>query len=417
MKTSHKILIPTLSVLLAGAIALVALTFNGTLKRKPGPEGEVVDGVYTSVDFAQLNPASVQSKFPCMQTDIENIFYSIDRSGNVSFYEYDGENFDLYKGPVYTLNVYPELTYNKIPIKISYIVKDGKTTGYGLFTNAGNAGVNLYTYVFAKLTDAPAVYGISGKMLLLSLDPNEAYKSDKTYVEIFNVDITNGGLSRIFSQRDRGADKTGRFADRWHILTDGFLKSCEKKAAVISGRLYNEETEVYDIYDLNRSMNHPDTTGMYGTFLRENPKDNSYIYLKKTVQGFKTVSYMGQENELIRFDGDINKDYVFSDNWIYSAKEHKFTNLVTSQSFVAKNIEAIDMFAVNSDASKFAVAATYKDGQAFFIVDKDGKVQGYSGENIFNSNVENICFIGKDAVMITTVNNDGSCTNNVVKVK
>lgn len=417
MKTSHKILIPVLSVILAASIALLVMTLNGSLKKKPGAAGEVVDGVYTSTEFAHLNPVSVQSPLPCMQTDIENIFYSMDRSGNVTFYEYNGTDFAPYTGPVYALNVYPELTYNKIPIKISYIVKDGKTTGYGLFTNAQNKGVNLYSYVFAKLTDAPETYGLKGKMLLLNLDPNEAYKSDKTYVEIFSVDITNGGLSRPFSQRDRGADRSGRFADRWHILTDGYLKSCDKKAAVISGRLYNEGTEIYDIYDLNRSMNHPDATGMYGTFLRENPKDNSFVYLKKTVQGFKSVSYLGQETELIRFDGNIDTDYVFAGNWIYSAKEHKFTNLVTNKAIVAKEVEAIDMFAVNSDESLFAAAATYKDGQALFIVDNEGKVQGYSGANIFNSNVKNICFIGKDAVMITTVNNDGSCTNNVVKVK
>ena len=230
MKTSHKILIPVFSVLLAASIALVFLTMNGTLKRKAAPSGEVENGTYTSTGFAQLNSAVVQSQYPYMKSDIDSVFYSIDTDGYVKFFEFDGKEFSDYNGMVKTLEVAPELTYNKIPITISYIEKDGKTLGYGLFTNKNNPEVTLYSYVFAKLTDAPAVYGLKGKMLLLNINPDEAYCYDKTYSEIFNVDMSNGGLSRVFSQRDRQADKTGKLTDRWHILTDGFLNSAQKKA-------------------------------------------------------------------------------------------------------------------------------------------------------------------------------------------
>lgn len=417
MKTSHKIIIPVFSVLLAGAIALVVLTMNGTLKRKPETSGETENGVYTSTDFTQLKPTSVQSQYPLMKTDFDSVFYCAGPDGAIKFYEFDGEKAVDYQGVVKTITVTPELTYNKVSITISYIEKDGKTLGYGIFTNKNNPEVTLYSYVFAKLIDAPEIYGIKGKMLLLNIDADEAYSNNKAYVEIFSVDMTNGALSRVFSQRDRVADKTGKFTDRWHILTDEFLKSAQKKAAVISGRLYNDNTEIYDIFDLNRSMNTPDVSGIYGTFLRENPEDNSYVYLKKTTTGFKSVSYLGQETELTRFDGDLENDFVFSGDWVYSVKERAFTNLVNKTKITANGVEAIDMFAVSPDGTKFICTANYKDSQAFFVVNKDGEVTGYSGKNIFNSNIKNMCFADSETVIMTALNEDNACTNYFVKIK
>ncbi len=416
MKTSHKILIPVFSVLLAASIALVVFTMNGTLKRKAAPSGEVENGIYTSTDFAQLNSAAVQSQYPCMKSDIDSVFYSAGADGIIKFYEFDGKSFSDYNGIVKTIEVAPELTYEKIPITISYIEKDGKTLGYGIFTNKNNPEVTLYPYVFAKLTDAPSVYGLKGKMLLLNINPDEAYSYNKTYSEVFNVDMSTGGLGRVFSQRDRQSDKTGKLTERWHILTDGFLNSAQKKAACISGRLYNSDTAVYDVFNLNKSMSKPEAEKIYGTFLRENAKDGGYIYLKKTSTGFKSVKFIAQEKEIARFDGDINKDFVFSGDWVYAAKERTFTNLVTGAKIKTDGVEAIDMFAVNADGSKIAAAANYKN-QAFFVIDKEGNVDGYSGENFFNSNIRNICFTGNDVVFTTATNENGTCTNYLTKIK
>lgn len=416
MRTSHKVLISVFSVLLAASIALVVLTMNGTLKRKPDTSGTVENGNYVSTDFAQLKPVAVQSQNPLVQSDFDSIFYTFDADGNFKFYEYNGETITDYSGEVKTVTVTPECTYNKIPIVINFIVKDGKTLGYGLFTNKNNADVTLYSYVFAKLVDAPAIYSLKGRMLLLSTDPDEAYVADKTYTEIFDFNYSAGTCTPVFTQKDRNADKSGKLSERWNIITDGFLKSVNKKAAVISGKLYNTGTETFDVYDINTSSNTPDVSGMYGSYLRENPEDNSYVYLKKTSSGFKSASYLGQETEIARFDGDL-KDYVFGGDWVYSVKERKIVNLINKKTINTKSVEAIDLLAANSDGTKFAAAANYKDNQALFIIDKDGNAQGYSGKNIFNSNIKNICFADKDALLITALNEDGTCTNNLIKIK
>ena len=416
MKTVHKILIPVFAVLLAAAVVVTVLILNGTIKKQPGATGIVEDGVFKAADFAQLDPISVHSQYPYMQSDIDGIFYTADINGDVKFFEYDGKQLNNYSGTVGTITVTPELTYNKLPIKISYIVKDGKTVGYGLFTNAAHPEVTLYKYAFAKLIDPPAVYGLKGKMLLVSIDTDEAYSNDRKYVEIFNVDMTNGGLSRVFSQRDRTPDKSGRLSDRWHIITDGFIKSVENKASVISGRRYNTDTEIFDIFDLNVSMNNPDNTGIYTTFLRENPKDSSYVYLKKTKGGFKSVNYLGQATDIVSFEGKI-ENYVFSGDWVYDANNHEFVNLMNGKKVAAKGVEAIDMFAVNSKGTAFAALASYKDSQGLFIIDSEGKTQAYAGKGIFNSNIRNVCFADDDTLFTTGTDENGACTNYLIKIK
>lgn len=415
MKKAHKIIIPVFAVLLAGAIALVVLTMNGTLKKKPTSAGEVNNGNFSATDFAQLKSFSVQSNYPYMQSDFNNIFYSADTDGNIKFYEFKDGKFADYSGTVNTVTLQPECSYNVIPIKISYIVKDGKTCGYGLFTNKNTPQINLYSYVFAKLTDIPAVYGIDGKMLLLNTNPDEAYCSDKTYTEIFTVDMTTGACTAMFSQRDRNIEKSGKMAERWNILTDGFIKSIDKKAAFISGRLYNEGTKVYDAFDINRSINTPEAKEIFGTFLRENKKDGGYIYLKKTSSGFKSVKFIAQEEEIVRIDSDIEKECVFSGDWVYTVKDKTFTNLVNGTKITADGVEAIDMFAVNSDGSKIVAVANYEN-QAMFVINKDGSVQGYSGDNFFNSNIKNICFADNNTVMTTATNKDGTCINYLTKI-
>ncbi len=414
MKKSHKILIPVFSVLLVAAIAAVYFTLNGTIKRKPDLSGDVENGVYKSAEFSQLDSYSLKTGYPLVQSDIDSLYYCVSPDGNVKYYEYNAGKISEFNGVVKQLQVNVELSYNKIPITLYYIEKDGKTTGYGLFTNADtNNNVNLYSYVFAHITDSPVLYGLKGKMLLLNTNPEEAYNSDKTYTEIFDVNMTDGTCSNVFSQRDRTVDKSGKMTERWNILTDSFIKSVGQKASVISGRLYDSDTDTYDVFDMNKSINKPDALGMYGTFLRDN-KDGSYIFLKKTAKGFKSVKYISQEEDIVSFEGDIKKDFVFSGNWVYSVKERTFTNLIDGKKIISESTEAIDMFTVNSDGSKIVAVANYEN-QAFFVINSDGTTKGYSGENIFNSNIKNICFADDNTVLVTSVS-DSECVNRLIKV-
>ena len=414
MKTSHKILIPLFSVLLILSLVLVYFISNGTIRKKYISDSERSNIDYSATDFSELNPLSTETDAPLMPTDFDGIFYSLSADGKVSFYEAGADGFIPYSEEVKTLDVAPELTYNKIPIKIYYITENGTDLGYGLFTTKNSdADIKAYSYVFAKMITAPTIYKVKGHMLMVNTNPDDAFALDKKYTDIFSVN-DNGACENILGQRDRSADKTGRLTERWGILTDGSVRTADKKASLISGRLYDSDTETYDIFNLNKSMNAPETKGMYTAFLRED-SDSGLVYLKKTGDGFKSVKFIAEEKDIALFTGDLKQDYVISGNWIYSQKDETFTNLLTGDSFKAKNLGHIDAFAVNSDATKFAATASYNN-QAFFVIDTEGNVKSYSGTSIFNKDVNNICFAGKDSVVTTSVTADGKCVNYLIKL-
>ena len=126
MKTSHKILIPLFSVLLILSLVLVYFISNGTIRKKYISDSERSSIDFAATDFSELNPLSTETDAPLMPTDFDGIFYSLSADGKVSFFEAGADGFVPYSEEVKTLNVAPELTYNKIPITIYYITKNEK---------------------------------------------------------------------------------------------------------------------------------------------------------------------------------------------------------------------------------------------------------------------------------------------------
>ncbi len=415
MKTVHKVLITVFSFTLVISILVLLLS---TMLTGSFNVGLSSSGDFNGKNISTLNPSSVATEYPLVQSDFDSIYYCMKPDGVVDFYEYNGTSVSKYAGEVKTVELKPSCTYYKIPITVYYITVEGKTLGYGLFTTKNSdADVNLYSYVFAKLIDAPGIYDLNGKMLLLSTDSSQAYNQDKTYTEVFDVNMSKGSCSAVTAQSNRNADSTGRLSERWSILTDYQLKSVSKKAAMISGRLYDESTEIYDIYDINKSVNNPFCKGAYGTFLRED-SDSALIYIKKTATGFKSVRYLVEEKEIASFEGDITKDFVFSGDWVYDKLTSTFTNLITGKAIAApKTSGRVNDFCVNDDGSLIVAVATSQSNQSLSVITADGQAENYSGNSIYTADVRNISFADSGTVITTSVQADGTCVNNIIKIK
>lgn len=412
MKKIHKILIPVFSVLLVISVIALILSINGGIKLG---SISVDTGLSKGADFTALGSASVVTKSPLVKSDFDGIYYCLNTDSTVSFYQYNGSSLVSYGGEVKTAELKPECTYQKVPITVYYITVDGKTLGYGLFTTANSdADVKYYSYIFAKLVDLPSIYGKTGKLLLLSTDEKQAYSQDKTYTEAFAADLAKGTCSSLSSQRDRTADKSGRLAERWDIFTDSYLRTVSKKAGLISGRMFDAETELYGIYDLKVGTNKPAVSSIYGTFVRET-SDGGFVYIKKTDSGFKSVEYITQEKTIAEFTGNI-KDSVFCGDWVYQPETKAFTNLLTGKVINADKLGFTpDKFCVNEDSSKIAAVA---DGatQRFAVIDGDGAVTHYTGTGIFTAGIDNLCFLDSSTVLTTTATSDGASKNLLTKV-
>lgn len=412
MKKIHKILIPVFSVLLVISVVALILSINGGIKLG---SISVDTGLSKGEDFTALGSASVVTKNPLVKSDFDGIYYCLNTDSTVSFYQYNGSSLVSYGGEVKTAELKPECTYQKVPITVYYITVDGKTLGYGLFTTANSdADVKYYSYIFAKLVDMPSIYGKTGKLLLLSTDEKQAYSQDKTYTEAFSADLAKGTCSPLSSQRDRTADKSGRLAERWDIFTDSYLKTVSKKAGLISGRMFDADTELYGIYDLKVGINKPVVQSIYGTFVRES-SDGGFVYIKKTDSGFKSVEYITKEKTIAEFTGNI-KDCVFCGDWVYQPETKAFTNLLTGKVINADKLGFTpDKFCVNDDSSKIAAVA---DGstQRFAVIDGDGAVTHYTGTGIFTAGIDNLCFLDSSTVLTTAVTTDGASKNLLTKV-
>ncbi len=411
MKTVHKILIAVLSVAFVISAAALGLSFFAD----KGDIDILPEAVKKAESVDNICSQSLTTDYPLIQSDFEKILYSVKPDGAVVFYQIGTDVLSEYAGEVKTIELTPSCTYYKIPITVYYIEVDGRTLGYGLFTTENSdAKVNLYSYAFAKLIDAPMVYGVDGKLLLLSTDPEEAYSTDKTYTEAFEVNMENKRCKSFTAQRDRTADRNGRLAQRWSILTDGYLSSASKKACMISGRLYDEGTSVYDVYDLNKGLNKPVVKGIYSQYLKED-SDSGLVYLKKTDNGFKSVRYIAEEKTIAQFTGDMVCDFVFSGDWVYDLKNKEFTNLVTGKTVDGKNLDdTIPTFCVNDDGSKIVVMMSGEDTQKLSIVSADGEVKRYSSDNIYSADIQNMCFIENSTVLTTAVKSDGTCVNYII---
>ena len=402
MKTAQKVWIAVLCVaFIVSAVALGLSYFAGT------------DSSYKGESVENVTPQSLVTEYPLVQSDFDNIFYCLKPDGTVEFYEFGNNMLSAYSGEVNTVELKPSLTYYKVPITVYYIEVEGKTLGYGLFTTENSdAKVNLYSYAFAKLVDAPVVYGIDGKLLLISTNSDEAYSADKLYTEAFKVDMDTKSCSPVTAQRDRTAEKTGRQSERWSMLTDSYLASVSKKAGMISGRLYNEGTDVFDVYDLNESLNKPEVKGMWGTYLRE-AENGALIYIKKTDNGFKSVEFIAEEKEIASFKGDM-KNFIFSGDWVYDLKEERFTSLLTGKTVEGKKLdEGVADFCANADGSKIAVAMLNGESQALAVVTPDGKVKQYACDSVYSD----MQFINNETLVATAFTNDGAWVNYVITVQ
>lgn len=404
MKTAQKVWIIILSV--AFVISAVAL---GLSYFAPA-------GGYNSESAENVTPQKLMTEYPLIQSDFDNIFYCLKPDGTVEFYEFGEDMLSKYSGEVNTVELSPSLTYYNVPVTVYYIEVEGKTLGYGLFTTENSdAKVNLYSYAFAKLVDAPVVYGLDGKLLLISTNPDEVYSADKVYTEAFDVDIDTKKCSPLTAQRDRNADKTGRLSERWSMFTDSYLASVSKKAGMISGRLYNENTSVFDVYDLNESLNTPEVKGTWGTYLRET-ENGALVYIKKTDDGFKSVEFIAEEKELafIKSKAEGEKNLVFSGDWVYDLKAEKFTSLLTGKTVEGKKLsDGVTGFCANDDGSKIAVAIADADSYTLAFVTPDGKVKKYMCEAAYSD----MAFINSETLVATAPANDGMWANYVITVQ
>ncbi len=359
-----KIVAAVLAVVMVASVAVffVSKGNDGAVIKNPEPVAYSYEqSAYTMSQSASLKGENGEIFMP---TGLANVYFTASLDGKISFYDYNSGSFAASTLPVKTVKTTLSATYESIPVTVSYVEKDGKVCGYGVFTSDMAADVDVYSFAFVKLINKPAGYG-DGHLLLADFDKNEFYKNDKIYSEIYNFNLSNGKASTYVSNNTRLIDINGAFRNDWTMLTDDFVANLGNAKYFISSRYYtgDERGERADIMVLSDAyrpkIEVEDILGLW--FVND---ANGMHYLRKTANGFaNVVNAGGKETVLAEFDGDYFADYLQDGKWLINKKSLVLTDLLTGTTKTLKdiNISSADDFAVSPDGVKLVFAS---DGEA-----------------------------------------------------
>ena len=352
-------------VLAVAAVATGVLFFvsRGEKSASPILEQKTVDYIYEESEYTnskQYSPLGSEAVI-YLPTDFENVYYTADLKGNVKFYEYTAGIMQPCALEMKQVKTTIAATYEKIPVTVNYIEKDGKACGYGVFTSDMSADVDVYAYAFVKLTAKPSGYG-TGYLLLADFDKDNFYKADKLYSEIYNFDLAKGKASTYVSNNTRLIDRNGTFRQDWTLLTDEFIANLGGAKLFLSSRYYNENEKGLraDVMELSNAYRPKiivkDILGLW--FVNN---ESGMHYMRKTADGFeKILNKDGKEESIYTFAGDFHKDYLLSGNVIINKKSLEMTDLLTGKVTTLKDIDIskADIFELSPDGTKAVFAVS-----------------------------------------------------------
>ena len=425
---NEKVLKIIAAVLAVVTVASAVLFFvSGGTKGESPIEAKPVDFVFEQSEYTTSSSLSIKGANGeiFMPTDFENIYYTATLDGKIAFYEYNAGGFTASTMPVKTVKTSLAATYEKIPVTVSYIEKDGKVCGYGVFTSDMSADVDVYSFAFVKLINKPAGYG-SGHLLLADFDKNEFCKNDKIYSEIYNFNISNGSASTYVSNNTRLIDMNGAFRNDWTMLTDDFIANLGNANYFISSRYYTSEErgERADIMALSDAYRPKvvaeDILGLW--FVND---ANGMHFLRKTANGFKNVvNVNGEERVLAEFEGDYFADYLQEGKWLINKKSLVMTDLLTGSSKTLKdiNISSADLVSVSPDGNKLVFASngeTNANGTpvqqiVYCTADSSKAPETYTEPMLFAESCDFV-WVGNDGVMsVRALSADGANAGSTV---
>ena len=350
--------------------------FFVTEKRKPEPQTTqdiTVTSVF-SVDSSTYNQVVTQAAGPediVLPTDMPGVYYTATLQNEISFLQYNGSAFVPIPVETKKLDVTLTLSYESVPVTITYADINGTLVGYGLTTSDLDGGIKYYPYVFVKITKAPAGYG-DGYLLLAAFDKENFYRQDKVWSEIYEFSADKKSYSTYVSQNTRLVNSQGVFRQDWIMMTDEFMANLGDAKYFMSSRYYTEdETGIRtDIMKYSNAYR-PEIVkkDIYGTWF-VNDGDGMH-FLRKTEKGFESVTTdgKGKEKKVAEFDSDLFEDYLRSGNFVVCKKDRKVTDLLSGDTLcqIPLEISEMTMFSISPDRTKAVLACASENEQGTLV--------------------------------------------------
>lgn len=419
-KTKKTILI-VLAVVLVLTTAFSVLSMNtefmnlitGTIDTSSGESAETLE----KVSFA--------SEYPLVQTQQKDIFYEAYPDGTIKFYKFANGTFTEITEGVNKKDVTLTCSYQKVKVKLHYIKSDAGTIGYGIFTSKQTSDTKLFSYIFVRMIDCPKAYNSYAKteyVLLTDMDAEDAYRTDKTYSDMYAYDMKSGKTTLVVSQRDRLVQLDGTMREDWTIFTDTMLNNSTKHDLFATRRFYDTSENARVIYDIisvknARATKKADTTTVMGSpsyVVRE--KDGAYFCFANTSTGFDLIKNGDKKNPIAKFEGAFD-GYAVSGNYILNQSTLEMTDITSGTVTKLKKASFMTLsgFIVNQSVSR-AVLFCDSDVQSLIIYDTATGNEKIITDNLFDSGICNFCFIDDSTVLFSSYSEDGKAENITITV-
>jgi hypothetical protein len=250
----------------------------------------------------------------------------------------------------------------------------------------------------------PEGYGDGDAMLLVDFDEEDFAKADKTYTEVFSINLSNGKTSRMTSDNGRTVDMMGRLRTDWAQMNDALLRMGAPKW-YLSGRNYQlDSTKADVIYNADTSNTKPK---LIVSGLNENvlyAENGALYYIKETDGGFDAYSLTadGKETKLASYVGSV-EDYLFSGGYMLEKNTLALTRLSTGESkdigSVANAVKGSPAyFGVSPDGARFVLLCDGEQTQNAVLLDLTTNACQYvRRKGLFTNSCTQISWLSADS--------------------
>ena len=310
-----------LSVLLVVLVVVGIITVTGVLDiNKIVKEKEEEDNAELAATYQDTFFALTDENSPLLKTDLENVYYAMDMSGNVNFYRIENAEVALIE-ETGSFEVKAPCSGQDLPAVIHYIETPEGTVGYGLFTNTLYENVYLYDYAFFKVTDMfPAFSDESSLLMMLDVDKSRFYQDDKVFSEIFYL-YANHTCEHFLNENQRIVDINARMRTDYKMFTSDILGQTGN-VLFFSSRYYTalEDSDQIDILTSGGSGENVDNVqyiiGVASLHMWEDDA-GVYYFAKTGDSGFVLRCFDGENHtEIKTFEGSLTDDYLICGQYI-----------------------------------------------------------------------------------------------------
>ena len=404
---------------LAVVCVFAVLVFSGILSGdKFFGEEETTDGdiISASDDYMQYVKSKGKNELSYLNTDIENIFYTISTDGEVKFYSFADNTFTpVDESGTYDVSVV--MSEQKVSTTVTYYEKDGIISGYGLYTGKTDS-FDLYPYAFFRLTNYGENYDkaySTSCLLLVDTTEDDFYKNEKVYEEPFIFKFSDSSCTRMLSEANRTVGMDGTKRSDYSLINDAVIDGSADHQLFFSGRQYAEADEKVDLFRSGGSGNNVDNIRLALDVLGNWAKyvDDSIMYI--TVDENENVIVVkydtdSEKTQTVKTFDSVKRDdilvsgdylYIISKNAVYSLLDDKEVSL----SYDKTDSFRADMFVCNGETF---VVRGYTDNRYPCMITattENGTVKNAYTNEFFRYVVNPV--IANDNVIFTVQENGG----------